>query len=123
MSRAVPEWIGKTDDQPPPPRVKLRVFLRYRKTCQCCFVPIISNPEFDHRVALINGGENRESNLVPLHQKCHRAKTKQDVAEKSATYKTQTHHLGIRKPRRPMPGSKASGLKKKMDGTVVRRSA
>ena len=28
LSRSVPEWIGKTDDTPAPPRVRLRVLER-----------------------------------------------------------------------------------------------
>lgn len=121
MSRELPEWIGASDDTPPPPRVKLRVFKRYGGVCQTCFAKIMSGPEFDHRIALINGGENRESNLVPAHPKCHKAKTREDVAEKSANARTQLHHYGIRKAKNPMPGSRASGLKKKMNGTVERR--
>lgn len=121
MTREVKEWIGKTDDTPAPPRVKLRVFLRFGGTCQQCFTKIVSGPEFDHRVALINGGSNSEGNLVPLHPRCHALKTRDDVALKSADRKTQLHHYGIKKPRRPMPGSRASGLKKKFDGTVERR--
>lgn len=123
MSRAVTEWLGRTDDTPPPPRVKLRIYFRYGGICQICFAKEkILGPEYHHRVALINGGPNCESNLVPVHPKCHRGKTRQDVAEKSATYKTQVHHLGIRKSKRPMPGSRASGWKRKMNGQVERRT-
>ena len=119
--RSVPEWVGKTDDTPIPARVQLRVTKKYDKTCQICFAPITSGVEIDHRVALVNGGRNAEFNLAPVHPKCHRAKTREDVAEKAATYRTQAHHLGIRKSRHPMPGSKASGWRKRMNGTVERR--
>lgn len=123
MARSLPEWIGRTDDSPPPQRVQLRVYLRFGGICQICFAKEkILGPEFDHRIALINGGSNSESNLVPVHPRCHAAKTKVDVAEKAATYKTQAHHLGIRKSRNPMPGSKASPYKRKMNGTVIRRA-
>lgn len=121
MSREVPEWIGATPDTAIPPRVKLRVWHCFGGVCQICFTKIPSGPEYDHRVAIANGGTNAESNLVPVHPRCHKQKTATDVAEKSATYKTQLHHFGIKKPRRPMPGSRASGLKKKMSGEVVRR--
>jgi 5-methylcytosine-specific restriction protein A len=120
--RAVPEWIGKDDGTAIPQRVRLRVYNKFGGTCQICFAKEkILGPEFDHRVALINGGKHAESNLVPVHPKCHKAKTRQDVAEKSATYRTQSHHLGIKKSRNPMPGSKASGWRKRMDGRVERR--
>ena len=120
--RAVPEWIGNDDGTAIPARVKLRVYYRFGGICQICFAKEkVLGPEYDHRVALINGGKHAESNLVPVHPRCHQAKTRQDVAEKSATYRTQLHHLGIKKARRPMPGSKASGWRKRMDGTVERR--
>jgi 5-methylcytosine-specific restriction protein A len=121
MSRTVEEWRGKTDASAPPPRVKLRVFLRFGGTCQICFTKIVSNPEIDHQVALINGGFNCETNLVPLHPRCHALKTKTDVALKSADRKTQLHHYGIKQSRNPMPGSRRSKFKKKMSGEVVLR--
>lgn len=121
--REVPEWIGATPDTATPPRVKLRVWNRYGGVCQICFTRIPSGPEYDHRVAIANGGENRETNLWPVHPKCHRIKSRDDLATKAADYKTQLHHLGIKKPRRPMPGSRASPFKRRMDGTVERRRA
>lgn len=123
MTREVPEWIGKDDGTDIPKRVKLRIYFRYGGVCQICFAKEkILGPEYDHRVAIINGGQHRESNLVPVHPKCHKAKTRTDVAEKSATARTQAHHIGIKKSKRPMPGSRASPFKKKMDGTVERRT-
>jgi hypothetical protein len=51
---------------------------------------------------------------------CHAKKTKADVAEKAIVARKRQKHLGIRKPSR-FPGSRDSGWKKKMDGSVVRR--
>jgi 5-methylcytosine-specific restriction protein A len=122
--REVPEWIGKNDDSEPPVRVQLRTFKRFNKVCQICFAPIISGPEFDHQVAICNGGSNSESNLVPVHPKCHKQKTRADVAEKSANYKTQLHHYGIRKPKRHRWGyGKDDDYKKKLTGELVPRQA
>jgi 5-methylcytosine-specific restriction enzyme A len=102
MSREVPEWVGKTPDTPAPPRVRLRVFYRDSGTCQCGCERLIHAGErwhTDHTIALINGGENRESNLRTLLVKHHAAKTAEDVAEKSRVYRKRTKHLGIKKPR------------------------
>lgn len=125
MSRSVDEWVGKTDDQAVPPRVRLRVFELDGGICQCgCFRRITPGMPWmtDHVVALINGGRNRETNLRTLLVDCHKRKTGEDVAEKSAVATVRKKHLGIRKTKgRPMPGSRASGWKRKMDGTVVRR--
>ncbi len=123
MPREVEEWIGKTDDSDPPPRVRVRVFDKYKGVCQCgCGMRIWAGDKWqcDHVVAIINGGQNRESNLVPLLIKHHVSKTKEDVAEKSEVYKKRKSHLGLKKKSR-FPGSKDSLFKKKIDGTVVRR--
>ena len=123
--RSVPEWIGDHDDQPPPDRVRLRVLTAFGKRCGACGLPITGRAwTCDHIRALINGGENRESNLQPIGNKCClKIKNQADVAEKSRTYKTQKSHYLPRKPKgRPMPGTKASGWKRKLDGSVVRRT-
>lgn len=122
MSRDVAEWIGKTDDEPVPARVRVRVFDRYEGRCQCCGRKIRAGEPWgcDHKIALINGGENRESNLQPLLDEHHREKTAADVAEKSRVYKKRAAHLGIRKPSR-FPGARSGPLRKKINGQVERR--
>lgn len=121
--RKVPEWKGKTDDTKIPPRVLLRTFLRWNGNCYRCFRTIAPGDRWqcDHIIPICNGGSNAESNLAPICNWCHRAKTAEDVALKALTYRKRRAHYGLRKPKRPMPGSKASGLKKKFDGTVVKR--
>lgn len=102
MTRAVPEWIGKTDDERAPPRVRLRIFERANGRCQECgrrCGPGGESFTFDHTVALVNGGENREANLRLLCLDCHLPKTRADVAEKSRTRRAQMKHAGIKKPR------------------------
>lgn|SRR5215472_3632566 len=123
MPRSVAEWVGKTDNTRVPFRVRLRVLDRFNGACAGCFRRILAAEKWqvDHRCALINGGPNRETNLEPLCEECHARKTLLDLAEKSKVARTRKKHLGLRKPRRPMPGSKASGLRKRMDGTVERR--
>lgn len=127
MARALPEWIGKTPDSAVPPRVRDRIFKKYDGRCQCgCNRPIRSGEawEAEDTIAIINGGERRESNLKPWLKEHHKTKTKEDVAEKSRVYRKRTKHLGIKtRKSRPMPGSIASGIKKRMDGTVERRSS
>lgn len=122
--RSVPEWIGKTDDSPIPPRVKLRIFEKALGRCNACGSRIYGGtvPAYDHIIALVNGGQNRESNLQLLCGPCHGAKTGVDIAEKALVYRKKAKHLGIKlKKSRPIPGSRASGLKKGFDGIVKRR--
>ena len=101
MSRTTDEWIATDDDQAVPARVKIRVFDRYNKRCADCTNEIVGKlrPAYDHIQALINGGQNRESNLQLLCVPCHAVKTKADVAEKSVTARKRGKAIGITKPR------------------------
>lgn len=124
MTRAVPEWIGRSSNTHIPARVRIRVINAQQDRCGCgCGVKLGMAGEaidIDHMIALINGGENRESNLQALRRPCHQMKTGKDVAEKSLTARRRAKALGVvKKSRNPIPGSKGSGMRKKMDGTVV----
>lgn len=124
MSRKVEEWIGKSDDAPVPPRIRVRVYDRHGGICHISGRKIRAGEawDLDHIVSLINGGEHRERNLAPALKAPHKEKTKEDVAEKSRVYHKKAKNLGISlKKKSPMPGSKASGWKRKFDGTVVKR--
>ena len=124
MSRAVPEWIGKADDAAIPPRVRLRVFEAHGGICHLSGRRIQAGEPWDcdHVVALVNGGEHRESNLAPALRDKHREKTALDVREKSIVRRKRMKSIGIApKKGRPMQGSKASKFKRKMNGEVVLR--
>lgn len=122
MPRSVPEWIGKNDDSAIPPRVKLRVFDRFNGCCADCGRRIGGNlrAEYDHAVALINGGKNSESNLILRCSGCHVDKSNLDVRQKSVVYRKRLRHVGIKTKKRLIPGSKGSGFRKRMDGKVWR---
>jgi 5-methylcytosine-specific restriction endonuclease McrA len=121
--RSVPEWIGANPDTPVPARVKVRVFARHNGICHISGRKIGPADlwDADHVIAIINGGENRESNLAPALRDKHREKTAEDVAEKSAIYRKRAKHLGLKPKGRIMDGSKNSPWKHKMSGEVVRR--
>jgi 5-methylcytosine-specific restriction protein A len=124
MSRALPEWIAKHDNEVIPARVKLRVFDRCGGHCQACTLPIRGKllPAYDHIKALINGGEHRETNLQLLCVPCHAVKTRQDVAEKSDAYQARLKAVGIKPAKRHRWGyGKGDAMKKKISGEVVRR--
>ena len=115
MARSVPEWIGKTNDSVIPPRVRLRVFERYNGRCYLSGRQIRAGDQWqvDHIVALVNGGEHRESNLAPVILDRHKEKTAQDIREKSIVSRKRKKHLGINKKKIKM------GYRK-FDGTVVK---
>ncbi len=124
MVRTTAEWIGKTDDTPVPPHVRLRVFERFGGICCECTVKIRGRRWVcDHRKAIVNGGQNREGNLGPIHENCDReVKTPADVAEKKINNRVRSKHLGIKRRKGPpMPGSRDSKFKRKIDGRWERR--
>ena len=108
MTRKTDEWIASHDDQAIPARVRVRTFDKHGGRCAVCTLSIRGGllPAYDHIVALINGGEHRESNLQLLCVPCHAIKTKADVAEKSVTARKRAKHLGIKnaKPKIQSPG-------------------
>lgn len=122
--RSIPEWIGKTDDTAVPPRVRLRVFEKHGGRCYLSGQKILPGDKWDleHIKALCNGGEHRESNFAPALARYHKPKTKADLAEKSHVYARKLSHAGIQqKPKgRPIPGTRASGIRKRMNGNVER---
>lgn len=123
MSRSVDEWIGKNDDAKVPDRVKLRIFDAYGGRCWISGQKIMPGDQWDldHKIALCNGGEHRESNLAPALRAVHRVKTASDVKARAKADRVRKKHLGIWKPRSVVPGSKASGWKKPLHGPAIRR--
>lgn len=116
MTRAVAEWIGPRDETPAPPRVKDRIVLAQDGICACgCGVKlgmVGERVEFDHTLALINGGENREANLRALRQPCHTPKTREDVKTKAKIARVRKKHLGIQNGKKKIPY-------RRFDGTPV----
>lgn len=111
MSRSVSEWIGKTDDTPVPPRVRLRVWESKGGCCHKCGRKVGAGDRWtcEHLIALINGGENRERNLDVTCGWCLPAKNAEDIAEKAKTYAVKSKHIGIKRKRRTIPGKRFNG--------------
>lgn len=95
--RSVPEWIGKTDDEKVPPRVRLRLFEQYRGICQLSGRKIMAGEawDLDHKKALWRGGEHRESNLHPVLKQPHREKSAEEQSIQAKCDRTRKKHLGI----------------------------
>lgn len=100
MSRAVPEWIAKNDNQAIPPRVRLRIFDREGGKCHICKLEIKTAESWDadHILALANGGKHAEANLAPAHKHCHIAKSSADVKTKAKIAAVRKRHIGITQP-------------------------
>lgn len=135
MPRSVEEWIGRTDDTPAPPRVRLRVFERCEGKCGRCGRKIGAGEKWtlEHVIALINGGANREGNMDVTCDWCLPAKNAADVAEKSKVANVKAKHLGIRQPSRiqsqgfprpPVKYSRARGVRvDRVTGLPIKESA
>lgn len=131
MARSVKEWIGPTDDARAPNRVRDRIRDAH-PNCYICSRPFVEGDKvaLDHVIALINGGENRESNLRPVHVKCHAVKTAGDVAEKAKVAAKRKKSRGIVKDGPKMEGkdfaiteSRAAKLSKRIPKQPVQNNS
>lgn len=90
---------------------------------QRCNWTLSQGVEFDHYPEpATDEGSNTLENCVACCPSCHHFKTSTyDVPMQAKGKRVSDKHLGIKKPRNPFPGSKASGWKRKVDGTIERR--
>ena len=101
-----------------------RIFLSRNGKCWICGNQIRGEPyEIEHPEELADGGPDRDEDLHPVHVKCHKAKTAAARAPRSKRNNLVTAGWQSR-PRKsaPMPGSRASKWKHKMNGQVERRT-
>lgn len=104
---------------------RAKVFRANGGVCYLCDRKIAPGEkwEVEHIKAKGLGGSNDPDNLRPAHIDCHAGKTRRDVAIMRKADRQGKKHLGIKRRKGPpMPGTKASGWKKRIDGTVERRS-
>lgn len=81
------EWQGKTPEAMPGQTVLLRLYAKQNGICACgCGIVMNLNRDAvdcDHKVALIDGGLNVESNLQLMLQAHHRQKTSAEATARS----------------------------------------
>lgn len=101
---------------------RTRIFLAHQGVCAVCGGKIVGKAwDLDHGRALALLGDDTEDNLYPVHRSpCHREKTKADVARIAKAKRNETRQLGAHRSRSPLPGSRASGIRKRMNGQVER---
>jgi hypothetical protein len=89
---------------------------------QRCNTPLAYGVEFDHIILDANSHDNSLENCAAVCPRCHRWKTThRDIPLAAKTKRQQKKHLGIKKPRAIIPGSRVSKWKRKFNGTVERR--
>lgn len=91
--------------------------------CKMRFNPATTAWRADHARRWAEGGRDTPDNLFPIitaHDVAVKAPT--DTREVAKGKRVQAKHYGVKKLKgRPLAGTKASGWKKRMDGTVERR--
>ena len=65
-------------------KIRLRIRERDGYQCQSCKVAVLAGI-VDHKVALVNGGTNADSNLQLMCAECHRIKTATDLGHRVKT--------------------------------------
>ncbi len=102
-------------------RDKLKIFARADGHCEGCGCKLWPGDakEIDHTLPDALGGKPDIKNAKLLCHWCHKAKTKADVGRIRKADRQKATHQGLKTRKgQPMPGTKASGLRKRMDGTV-----
>ncbi|GLK78017.1 hypothetical protein GCM10008171_32710 [Methylopila jiangsuensis] len=103
-------------------KVRAAAFLRAGGCCESCRAKLkVGEGEVDHVLPDQLGGEPTLDNARVLCRACHRAKTAEDVRRIRKGDRQRDKHTGAWKPTsRPLPGSRASGVRKRMNGQVER---
>lgn len=101
-------------------KTKLARFEFAKGRCEECGHKIIGTAEYDHASEDYLTKDNSFENCRCLCSKCHDVKTAKNRPAIDRTRRIYEKRAGVRSTR-PMPGSKRSGLRKRMDGTVERR--
>lgn len=116
--RPVKEWIGSSPTAKIPDRVKRRIWLRENGKCYLTGrkINVGDKHQFEHEIALVNGGEHSESNIRLALDAPHKLKTKSDLAEKAKVARLFNAHHGIKKPKSNLSNSP---YKRKIGGQVV----
>jgi 5-methylcytosine-specific restriction endonuclease McrA len=102
---------------------RAKIALRANGRCEKCGAKLkVGEGDADHILPVELGGESVIENGQWLCTPCHKSKTADDIRRMRKAERQRDRHIGAKAPsRNPLPGSKASGWKKKMNGEWVRR--
>jgi hypothetical protein len=93
--------------------------------CEGCGLPLRGKRiEVDHTLECWEKPDRTELTAEDgraLGECCHKPKTARKNGERAHGTRIIENAAGVKKKARPMAGSRASGWKRKMDGTAVRR--
>ena len=103
---------------------RARIFEQNDGICHICDQPIDGTRErweVEHVIALEISRDDSDENLRPAHVNCHKEKTKEDAKTIAKCKRVEAKHRGSFRTRNPLPGSKNSDWKQKVNGDWVRR--
>lgn len=104
---------------------RTKIFLARNGRCYLCGRQIRDGEkyEIEHPEALDLGGPDDDADLWPVHVACHKRKTAADRKQiKKRNDAIDRGYAGRKSTSRPIPGSRASGIRKRMSGAVERWS-
>lgn len=103
---------------------RMEMFIRHGGICCICSHPIDGVRQMwdEHINPLWLSGDNKAENRAPAHAKCAREKTASEAPQRAHARAVAERHFGARRPKSVMPGSRLSKWKRRMDGTVERRT-
>lgn len=109
------------------PRERAVIFAAAGGVCHICLERIDGVRErwqVEHVVPHALGGDEEagSDNLQPAHERCHAPKTAEDIGRIAKAKRVSAKHTGAKAPKAVLPGSRASAWKRRLDGTVVRRT-
>ena len=119
--------VGTTERKKLTPTKRLRIWERDKGVCCLCGAKIDGVRDrwiVEHRRALELGGEDADHNMGVAHASCADTKTNGpdgDHARAAKAKRAKRMALGLKKSKTPLPGSRASKWKRRIDGTVERR--
>ena len=120
----LPSPYSVTPRKPLTDKQRLQQFIDHKGRCCICGATIDGVREKwidEHELSLWLDGGNELENRGVAHQRCARIKTEKEARDRGHVRRVAEQHLGAKRAKRPMPGSKASKWKKKMSGEVVPR--
>jgi len=109
-------------------RVRKQAWDRANGVCECgCDQPFTKDPKdrpnYDHELPDFLGGTNDLENCKVIRFCCHHTKTKDVDTPRIVKARTaDKKRKGLEPRKAKIPGSKGTGLRKKLDGTVLRIS-
>jgi 5-methylcytosine-specific restriction endonuclease McrA len=103
-------------------RRKLAIWEREKGLCMLCGCRLqVGGFIYEHVRALELGGADSDDNIRLTCMPCAGEKTRNDHKMAAKAKRVKAKSLGMKKSKNPLPGSKGSKWKRKMDGTIVPR--